>query len=198
MSQNPGMNAPYGQQPGYAAPGTVPASTGGGLVTGGALAIVGGIAAIIGAFLSWASIALAVSAGGQSQSVNLTVNGLGKVGGAPAGADIASNGASDGYLVMAAGAIALIGGVVLLASKKSAGAIVAIIGGLGALGLGIYELTQVSKVEDTLKQQIGAAASGVDFNVDASAGIGLWIILIGGAVALIGGILATVGGRKRV
>lgn len=199
MSQNPGMNAPYGQQPGYPAPGAVPVQSGGGsLVPGGALAIAGGIAAIVGAFLSWASIALAVSAGGQSQSVNLTVNGLGKISGAPGGADMSANSASDGYLVMAAGVIALIGGVVLLATKKSAGAILALIGGVAALGLGIYELTQVSGVEDGIKKQMGAVASGVDFKVSASAGIGLWIVLVGGALALIGGIVAMMGARKRV
>lgn len=199
MSQNPGMSAPYGQQPGYPAPGTVPASSGGGgAVIGGALAIIGGVAAIVGVFLSWASIALSVSGGGQSFNYDLTLNGLGKFSGAPANADMGTNSAMDGYFVIAAGALALIGGVILLASRKSAGAILALIGSLVALGFGIYELTQVSQIEDKFKEQVAGAASGVDLNIDAAAGIGLWIILVGGAVALIGAVLGFMAGRKRV
>ncbi|MBE7196128.1 MAG: hypothetical protein INR66_27080 [Gordonia polyisoprenivorans] len=196
MTQNPG---PYpGGQPGYPA-GGVARTSGGGAVGGGALAVIGGIAAIVGAFLTWVTLAISASGGGVSQSVNITVTGMGKLGGVPESARVTSETAVDGYLVIAAGAIALIGGLIALGTRKGPASIVALIGGLGALGLGIYEMTQVSKFEDQYRALVNASAGeGVTANLDASVGIGLWIILVGGALAVIGAIIGMLGGRRTV
>lgn len=197
MSQNPDMNAPYGQQPGYAAPGTAPAqSGGGGLVPGGALAIVGGVIAIVGVFLSWANVSLSVTSGEFSQSYDMTISGLGKYTGAPGGAETDS--AFDGYVVIAAGIIALIGGLLAISTKNAVGAILALIGGVVAAGLAVFDLSRIGNYEDEARAFAASLPAGVDLRVSASTGIGLWIVIVGGAVALIGGIVAMAGGRKRV
>ena len=181
MSQNPGMNAPYGQQPGYPAPGTVPAAAGAN-VPAAALQIIGGVVAVIAAFLSWAAL--------SANGISITVNGMGNISGLPAGTATPDTGIGDGALVIAAGVLAILGGVLLIAVKKGALSTIGLIGGLGALALGIYEMTQVN---DAISQfeALGQGASG-------SVGIGIWLVIAGGAVALIGAILGFMGGRKRV
>lgn len=85
----------------------------------------------------------------------------------------------DGPLAVALAAlIAAMGALALGGVRSSAVQVVGALAGLGAVGLAIYEMVDVSAAPDIL---------------DASTGPGLWIILGSGALAFLGGLLAPSG-----
>lgn len=183
MSQNPGMDAPYGQQPGYPAPGqpvVVAPSSRGGILGSAAVQVIGGVVALIGVFLSFQNVTV--------QGYNLSKNGLGSVSGAPAGAGLEQMTAvGHGVRLIVLAAIAIVGGIVVFVTKKAPTATVGLIGGAGLVVQGLIDYFD-------LKGQIDDAAG----SVDASIGVGIWMVIAGGAVALIGAIFGLVAGRKRV
>ncbi|WP_353649920.1 hypothetical protein ABLG96_02855 [Nakamurella sp. A5-74] len=171
MSQTPSMNAPYGQQPEEVdARVSAELSARRANLPAGTLQIIGGAVAIVAAFLSWASL--------RANSVSISVNGMGDVSGLPAGAELPETNIGDGWFVIGAGAVAALGGVLLVVLKQGALSVLGLIGGLGVLGLGVYELVQIETVIGRF-EALGSGASG-------AVGIGIWLLIAGGAVTLIG------------
>jgi hypothetical protein len=145
------------------------------------LAIAGGVLLVIGSFLTWAK----VSGGGTSGSAT--------------GMD-----GSDGWVTLVAGAIVLAVGLAFAAGKgRRKVAVLAICAALLGGGLGLYDaLTAKDRVLDevagTLADQFGATAQEVRVLLDAaveagelgiSLGIGLLMVIAGGALALVGGVM---------
>lgn len=151
-------------------------SAGGATPIGSVLAIVGGALLAIGSFLVWVTL----SGGGFDESTT--------------GVD-----GSDGWITFAAGLVAILAGFLAIRSGRRAIAVVVILAGLVGGGLGVYDaLTVRDSIAEELAPQLGVsveeARAGVDLLVDGgqleiSMGIGLILVLAGGALALIGGLL---------
>jgi hypothetical protein len=147
---------------------------------GAILAIVGGALLAIGSFLAWAE----VSGGGTS----VTAKGVD---------------GSDGYITLAAGAVALLVGIAMTRQAKRMLAVLVILAGIVGGGIGLYDaMTAKDSVLDAAAEELaptfGASAEEVraalDQAIDAgqlsvSISIGLYVVIAGGVVALIGGIL---------
>lgn len=149
-------------------------------IAASALQVVGGVVAVISAFLAWVSI--------SGNGLTVSISGMGTLSGLPDGTPAPDLGVTDGGLAIAAGALAIVGGALLLALKKSALSVIAIIGGLGGLIIGIRDLSDINSALD----QVGSSG------VSGSVGIGIWLLIVGSAVALIGGVLGLVTGRRKV
>lgn len=142
---------------------------------GSVLAIVGGALLVVGSFLVWVSL----SGGGFSESTT--------------GVD-----GSDGWITFVAGLVAIAAGFLAIRSGRRALAVLAILAGLAGGGLGLYDaLTVRDSIAEELAPQLGVsveeARAGVDLLVDSgqldiSMGIGLYLVLAGGALAFIGGL----------
>jgi len=147
---------------------------------GAILAIVGGALLAVGSFLAWAE----VSGGGTS----VTAKGVD---------------GSDGYITLAAGAVALLVGIAMTRQARRMLAVLVILAGIVGGGIGLYDaLTAKDSVLDAAAEELaptfGASAEEVrvalDQAIDAgqlsvSISIGLYVVIAGGVVALIGGIL---------
>jgi hypothetical protein len=144
---------------------------------GAILAIAGGALLVIGSFLSWAEI----SGGGQSQSVT--------------GID-----ATDGWVTLVAGLVAIAAGIAALRQARRSFALAAGIAGGFGLGFGLFDaVTMKDGALDSVAEET-AAASGVSFQelrtlldvlIDSgqlaiSIGIGLYVVIVGGALAIVG------------
>ena len=147
---------------------------------GAILAMVGGVLLAVGSFLAWAE----VSGGGTS----VTAKGVD---------------GSDGYITLAAGAVALLVGIAMTRQARRMLAVLVILAGIVGGGIGLYDaLTAKDSVLDAAAEELaptfGASAEEVraalDQAIDAgqlsvSISIGLYVVIAGGVVALIGGIL---------
>lgn len=144
---------------------------------GPVLAIAGGALLVVGSFLSWAEI----SGGGQSQSVS--------------GTD-----ATDGWVTLVAGLVAIAAGIAALRDSRRPFALAAGIAGGFGLGFGLFDaLTLKDSALDSVAEET-AAASGVSFQelrtlldvlidngqLGISIGIGLYVVIAGGALAIVG------------
>lgn len=149
---------------------------------GAILAIIGGALLAVGSFLAWAE----VSGGGTSVSAK--------------GVD-----GSDGYITLAAGAVALLVGIAMMTRQaRRMLAVLVILAGIVGGGIGLYDaLTAKDSVLDAAAEELaptfGASAEQVrvalDQAIDAgqlsvSISIGLYVVIAGGVVALIGGIFS--------
>jgi hypothetical protein len=153
--------------------------------TAAILAAIGGAIAAIGSFLPWAKVSLDFARlgipGVPSQSVNVS------------GTD-----GGDGWITIAGGAIVIIAAIGFLVAK-SRGArrgfgILAIIGGLVAAGIAIYDLTQLkSSATDSLA---GSSLADVGDAFKVTMAYGIFIVIAGGLLALVGGILGMRGGPE--
>jgi hypothetical protein len=146
---------------------------------GAILAMVGGVLLAVGSFLAWAE----VSGGGTS----VTAKGID---------------GSDGYITLAAGAVALLVGIAMTRQARRMLAVLVILAGIVGGGIGLYDaLTAKDSVLDAAAEELaptfGASAEEVraalDQAIDAgqlsvSISIGLYVVIAGGVVALIGGI----------
>jgi hypothetical protein len=140
------------------------------------LTIVGGAIAVIGSFLTWFSLS-------------------GLLEGSAKGID-----ASDGWITFTAGLIAAAAGLAALArGGRRALGVLAILGGLAAGGVGVLDATTIrDQLADEISEQTGASADDVRVQIDQAVdagqlevtiGIGLYLVIAGGAVALVGGLM---------
>jgi hypothetical protein len=165
---------------------------------GAILAIVGGALAAIGSFLTWIKVTIDFTELGQfiSQQTGQPL----PPGVLPANQtqSFAGTSGSDGKITLIAGVVAIVAGVVLIAAKsrsaRRAAAVLGAIGGLVALALGVYDATRVDTEKDKALDQAQAQfaqlpelRSVIDRAVDAKLGIGIYVVIAGGALALIGG-----------
>jgi hypothetical protein len=140
---------------------------------GPGLAAVGGLLVAVGSFLTWATLTIdATSFGGQKESQSVQ------------GFD-----ASDGKISLAIGVILIVAGLIAMRSKAAGGrrgmGVLAIIGGLAAIALGIFEVMDIKNDLDALVTGLGLP----DGVASHSTGIGLWIIIAGGVLGLVGGVM---------
>jgi hypothetical protein len=155
------------------------------------LAIVGGALAAVGSFLAWAS----VSAAGQQVSAKGTDG-------------------SDGYITLVAGIILILYGVARLTGNamgtKKAMAVIAIVAGLVAGGVGVYDaVTAKERVLDEAASQVASSAGvsktaaralldqAVDSGqVDISLSFGIFVVIAGGVLGLVGGVMGLGSSRE--
>lgn len=151
-----------------------------GAPTAGIVAIVGGALLALGSFLPWAEV--------SGSGASVTANGLD---------------GSDGYITLAAGLIAVVGGLVMLRPTRRAVAVVAIFAGLLGGGLALYDaLTAKDSVLDAAADQLAPTfgvstdqvRAALDQAVDSgqlgvSIGVGLYVTMAGGLAAIVGGVL---------
>ena len=145
------------------------------------LAIVGGALLAIGSFLTWAE----VSGGGTS----VTATGID---------------GSDGWITLVCGSVVLVAGLTFLRTGgKRAIAVFAILAGIIGGGLGLYDaLTAEDRVLDDAAEELATEFGGTKEEVRAlldeaidsgqlgiSLGVGLYMVIAGGALGIVGGIL---------
>ncbi|MBE7196129.1 MAG: hypothetical protein INR66_27085 [Gordonia polyisoprenivorans] len=176
MTQNPGTYPSAGQ--GFGAPATA-APSAGGLVGSAAIQGLGGVIAIVGVFLSWLTITV--------QGVTVTVNGFGSVSGGAGDAESPFTGSSHGIRALIFGIIVLVGAIVVIATKKAPTSALGLVGGALLVVFGLIDFFDI-------KGEIDSAPS----SIEASVGIGLWLVIIGGAIGLIGALIGLVAGRRKV
>ncbi len=147
-------------------------------------AIVGGLLSAVGSFLAWAS----VSAAGQGVSAKGTDG-------------------TDGYITLVAGIILILYGVSRLTGSamgtKKAMAVIAIVAGLVAGGVAVYDaVTAKERVLDEASSQV-ASSAGVTKDqartlldqavssgqVAISLSFGIFVVMAGGVLGLIGGVM---------
>lgn len=156
----------------------------------GILAIGGGALLTIGSFLAWAE----VSGGGTS----VTASGID---------------GSDGWITLVCGLLVLFAGITLVrAGGKRVIAIVAIVAGLVGGGVGLYDaLTAKDRVLDDAAEELAGQFGGtpeavralLDQAIDAgelgiSLSIGLYMVIVGGALGVVGGVLGMRGAQEPV
>lgn len=149
---------------------------------GGVLALIGGGLLVVGSFLDWAE----VSGTGTSVTASGTEG-------------------TDGWITLVAGALALVAGLTLVrGAGKRAVAILAIVAGLVGGGVGLYDaLTAKDSVLDSAAEELARGYGGsveqmralLDAAIDAgelgvTIAIGLYLVIVGGAIAIIGGGIA--------
>jgi hypothetical protein len=145
------------------------------------LAIAGGVLLAVGSFLTWAE----VSGGGTSVTAKGTDG-------------------SDGWITFGAGLIVLAIGVLFMrGGGKKVLAILAIVAALVGGGVGLYDaLTAKDRVLDDAAKELAGQFGGtpaqvrvlLDQAIDAgqlgiTLGIGLYIVIAGGALGVVGGFL---------
>ena len=147
-------------------------------------AIVGGVLAAVGSFLAWAS----VSAAGQGVTAKGTDG-------------------TDGYITLVAGIILILYGVARLTGSamgtKKAMAVIAIVAGLVAGGVAVYDaVTAKERVLDEASSQV-ASSAGVTKDqartlldqavssgqVGISLSFGIFVVIAGGVLGLVGGVM---------
>lgn len=164
-SPTPVGAAPAGSPSPYGAPTPAPtgqvAGTSGGGRFGAAIVLLGGAGAIVGAFLEWMTITPELA-----DTVSLDGWAL----------------SDDAKIALGLGAVAVIAAVVVLAGiGRSVLRIVAAILGILLVGLGAYDTYDIlQKLPDELEE---AGVSGVEI---AAPGLGLILIIAGGAIVLLG------------
>src|SRR4051794_16720970 len=151
------------------------------------LAILGGLLVILGSFLTWFSVTADASALGGG-SATISVSGMD----------------GDGTITLIAGIVLLILGVVMFAMRGrnlTAISIIALLGGVVAALVAIYDITTAkSTASDSVAQQIAAQSHGqvsvdqarqvltlVHFNI--SVGIGVILVAVAGILGAMGGAL---------
>ena len=151
------------------------------------LMIVGGALAAIGSFMAWANVTVS--------DVSATAEGTD---------------GSDGYITLIAGILLVIVGVVSFRGGRRALAVLAILAGLIAGGVGVYDaVTAEDSVLDAVAEQVapqvGATVDAVRAVLQQSADagdldiklqVGLYLVIAGGALGLIGGLIGVATAKR--
>jgi len=151
------------------------------------LTVLGGLLVILGSFLTWFSVTADASAlGGGSATIDVK------------GMD------GDGTITLIAGIVLVILGVVMFVMRgrnMTAVSIIALLGGVVAALVAIYDITTAkSNASDSVAQTIASQSGGqvsVDqarqvlqlVHFDISVGIGVILVAVAGVVGAIGGVL---------
>jgi hypothetical protein len=160
------------------------------------LGIVGGALLFIGSFMTWATASIDVPKFAAVLGVDpaLFQGALGETSFSTSGTS-----GNDGIITLIAGLVVIVLAVVLYLKVdmgKVLGGLILAAGVIGA-GVPLYDiLTLSSKKEDALGDASGALqGAGIDPGVlndvvKVSAGIGIWICILGGLIAIVAGIMA--------
>lgn len=154
---------------------------------GTVLMVAGGLLAAIGSFLAWAKL--------EAGSDSATASGVD---------------GSDGYITLVAGVVIAACGLASFVRARRALAILAIVGGIAAGGVGLYDaITAEDSAVDALSTELAASfgVSGSEAKallreaidqglVGISLQFGIFLVIAGGALGVIGGVLgAAAAGR---
>jgi hypothetical protein len=152
---------------------------------GAILMILGGVIAAVGSFMTWA---------------NVTVSDV--------SASAKGTDGSDGYITLVAGIVLVLLGAVALRAGKRPLAILAILAGGIAAGVGIYDAATaedsvLDAVAEQVAPQVGASVPAVreilqqsadNGDLDIQIQIGLYLVIAGGALGLLGGVIGLISG----
>jgi hypothetical protein len=156
------------------------------------IGVVGGIALAIGSFLNWATVSvnfdkIATALGIDPAQIPAGVRAQGTV-------SVTGWKSGDGKWTLVAGVVVAVAAVLLtMASSRQVVGIVMLVGGAVGGGLALYDATiQKNNAIDNAAAQftnIGLPGTIRDY-FSVSLGIGIWLCIVGGAVAIVAGIMA--------
>lgn len=160
------------------------------LDAGAIVGLAGGALLIIGSVLTWASVSVNVDNIARALGVDPSVIPANSV---PGKQSFAGTGSSDGKIALACGVLALVAGVLVILMKgRTLAAVVLMVGGLVGGGFALYDgLTGKDKASDAAVSAL--AGKGIPGDVrtffNVSIGIGIWICVVGGALAILAGLM---------
>lgn len=133
------------------------------------ITIISGLLLAVGSFLTWVTVEASVPAANFSQKISA------------GGTEV-----DDGWITLVCGVVAIVAGVMFMQkmAKPRVASILALIAAAIALVVGLIDFSDASSQVD-----VPAAVTAAGGSVEASVGIGLYIVLLGGLGALIGGIM---------
>jgi hypothetical protein len=168
--------------------------------------LIGGALLVIGSFLTWASMSVNVGALAALLGVDEAVL-QGAIPGETSRTLSGMTSPADGVWTLVAGLVVLAAAIVVAMRAElrlPAGVAMAVAGVVG-VGWTVYDFTQINDVRDEALGTFAAALQGAGVDVaggegliDVSAGIGLWVALVGGVVALIVGVMVSMSARSAV
>jgi hypothetical protein len=146
-----------------------------GLIT----AAVGALITFFAAFLTWATV-----------DVTSRVGGLPPGGGIPAATGLEGNRLGKATIVLAIAVLLLIALMQLPATRPKAWIVLAVAGGL-IMALALLDLVAISSSSDLPDRlaAVPACSQGIQCTAERSAGIGVYLTILGGLVVLIGALL---------
>ena len=160
------------------------------------LGIVGGALLFIGSFLTWATASIDVSKFAEALGVDpaLLQSAVPDTSYSTSG-----TGGSDGIITLIAGLVVIVVAVVLFVKAdlgKIMGALMVVGGAIGA-GIALYDLSTLNSAKDDILGEAAGVLQGAGIDpgvlndvVKVSAGIGIWVCILGGLIAMVGGIMA--------
>ncbi|HYU58198.1 MAG TPA: Trp biosynthesis-associated membrane protein [Actinomycetota bacterium] len=181
------------QAPPPPAPDTGPAHArarpplGAGTALAALLVILGGAAGALGSLLTWERVSVDFSLFGREGVREITRTGFETGYGQPA---------------IAAGAVILVAGVLLLLLRgtaiRRALAVVALLAGLAAAGLALYESVQVKGriVDDNAQGRPAEFRDRLEQAVDVGTEPGRWVVVAGGVIGLVGAAAALIAAAR--
>jgi hypothetical protein len=163
--------------------------------TGPVLAGIGGVLLAIGAVLTWATASLDITAFAQALGIDPSQIPAGSI---QTSKSFAGTSGSDGKIALVCGIIVLLLaiGVWARGQLRVPFGILTIVGGLVGGGLALYDISKKGDIIASAKETAGPALAqlGIDPGIldsifKVSLGIGIWICVVGGALAVVGGLL---------
>ena len=131
--------------------------------------IVSGALLAIGSFLTWVTVSASVPAANFSQKISA------------GGTEV-----DDGWITLVCGVVAIVAGVMFMQKigKPRLAAILGLIAGAIALIVGIIDFSDASGQVD-----VPAAVTAAGGKIDASVGIGLYLVLLAALGVIVGGVM---------
>ena len=157
---------------------------------GSIVGLAGGASLIVGSVMTWASVSINVDNLARALGVDASAFPAGTFPGKQSFAGIRSG---DGKIALACGVLALVAAVlVIMAKSRTLAGAVLIIGGLVGGGFALYDgVTGKDKAGDAAVNALSGKGIPGDVRTffDISIGIGIWICVVGGALAIVAGLM---------
>jgi hypothetical protein len=169
--------------------------------------VAGGVVIAIGSFLTWGTVALDVNGfiarladalGVDPNQIPIPAGTFGATSRSVSGLDT-----SDGKITLVAGIVVILASLALMSPQlpRKLMAALMVLGGAGGAGVALYDISKkddlatdvlsaVKSIAGAGLQQAGLDVSILDTVIKVSLGIGIYLCVIGGAVAVVAGLMA--------
>jgi len=169
--------------------------------------VVGGVVIAIGSFLTWGTVALDVNGfvarladalGVDPNQIPIPAGTFGATSRSVSGLDT-----SDGKITLVAGIIVILASLALMSPQlpRKLMAALMVVGGASGAGVALYDISKkddlatdvlsaVKSIAGAGLQQAGLDVSILDTVIKVSLGIGIYLCVIGGAIAVVAGLMA--------
>ena len=157
---------------------------------GSIMGLAGGALLIVGSVLTWASVSINVDNLAKALGVDASAFPPGTF---PGKQSFAGTSSGDGKIAFACGVLALVAAVLVMTSKtRTLAGVVLIVGGLVGGGFALYDgVTGKDKAGDAAVSALSGKGIPGDVRTffDITIGIGIWICVVGGALAIVAGLM---------